>query len=224
MFSELVDEAVTRSVHPERKADIIAWTNLTIQEMQGKGNFFSKNLIEEQLSVTISPFIWTRPDRIQKLRTILYSSGVFPKFIMPGRKQFNEVDYYYAASTYYVFSGILVGEQINAAYYQFRKRLSYYSVGARPASYNFETETWTYYDLTASGGLDYTLAANQVTARDLVSNWILKDWYSLVLEGDLAKIYKGVNDETRAATHFSFFERTYQSLFLGSETYETLDK
>lgn len=226
MFSEVVDTVISRALRPDRKQDIIAWLNLTISEMQGKTNYFSKNLVEDAISVTVAPFIWTRPERMQKLRTARYTNGVFPRFLMPGRAQFQQNDYYYAGSTYFVFSGVSIGEFINVAYYQFRKRLKYFEPGVRPATYDFQTETWTYYNLLTLGAapynLDYTLSENQQTAQDLVSNWLLKDWYDLVTEGVLAKVYKGGNDETRAATHFSFFERTYNSTFLGSEIHETL--
>lgn len=222
MFSELVDEVVARTIRPDRLTDHADCANQTIRELSSRAYFF-KNLVEDTIEADSDPYIWTRPIRIQRLRTIQYSDGSFPDFIQPGRKQQNQDSYYYGAATYYVLKGVLFSASagsgsFNVAYYQFPKNLKYYAdVADRPAVYDKTTEEWTY-----NAAYDTDDVARSV-ARALVSNWLLADWYDLVKEGTSAKIFKIVNDETRASTHFSFFERTIAQSYLTSELHESFN-
>lgn len=218
MFSELVDTVVQRSARVDRRADVISWANLTIQEMVGK-HYFYRNFVEDTvLSLGADPFIMPRPLRLQRFRTARYDGITerYAKFVSPGRAMADEVYFYYANALSYIFKGVI--GYVDIAYYQYPQKFNYYETGARPAVWNTLTETWSY--LAAYDIDDDT----RELARTLVQNWILQDYNELVAEGVLAKVFKAVNDETRAATHFSFFERTYSSLFLGNEQYESLDK
>lgn len=223
MFSELVDTAVSRSGRPDKRADVIAFINQTVREMVAK-HYFAKNLVEDTVVASADPFIFQRPIRLQRFRTVQYANGTFPPFIQPGRKMADFDEYYYAAASYFVFKGaVFAGSlsgsgNVNVAYYQFPKHLSYYGLGLRPATYDFDLEVWTY--LPAFDVDEDT----REQARDLVSNWLLRDWYDLVTEGTLAKIFKVVDDSNRASTHFSFFERAYAAQFLATEIYESFDK
>lgn len=232
MFSELVDTAVSRSGRIDKRADIIAWANLTVRQMTSR-HVFEKNLVEDQLNTTADPFTWTRPNRWQRLRTVRYGIlDEWPEFVMPGRAQRNKDYIYYGGSTYYTFKGCSVGAAaIDIAYYQYPIDLKYLAAGLRPAVYDVATETWTYYDLTAEASLADPYNKNfangdpdrEQEARDLVSNWCLLDWNNLTEEGVLAKIFKGVNDQGRSATHYSFFETNYKENFLQNEIYTAMN-
>lgn len=216
MFSEVVDTCIARSRRGDLATSIAAWENLTIQEMIGK-HFFAKNMIEEQvIQDGGNPFRWPTPARFQRMRSVKDGLGEFPTFAAPGKLQSEVTKFYYRTPDYFIFKA-LEGD-VFVSYYQFPKKLKYYTVADRPAIYDFVTETWTYLPAYAVDD------ATKQNARDLVSNWVLRDWYELVQEGVLAKTFKAANDETRAATHFSFFERTYSSVFLTAEAYETFDK
>lgn len=219
MFSELVDTVAQRSGRVDRRLDIISWTNLTVQEMAGKHCFF-KNFVEDQIEVTTDPVIFPRPARLQKFRTARYdgidSPDGFPNFCPPGRAQAQYTRFYYANGISYIFKGAV--SYIDIGYYQFPKKLAYYDADVRPATYDFEAEEWSYLD-----AYDVDDDTREV-ARDLVSNWVLRDYYELTMEGVLGKAFKAVGDVTRSATHFSFFEKTYADMFLGNEVYETLDR
>jgi hypothetical protein len=232
MFSELVDICVQRSGRPNHQPDIIAYATQTVRQMQTK-NYFKKNLIEDQIIATADPYTWIPPERIQKIKAVRYSNGDYPVYYLPGAKQKETLSFYYGAAGYYVFKGMSSGFQqagvsqqntIDIAYYQFTKKLKYYAVAARPAVYDYETETYTYADFSGDGGTNWNDPANQETARNLIGNWILKDWNELVQEGTLAKIFKLIDNTTRASTHFAFFQREYVESFLGTEIGESVNQ
>lgn len=231
MFSELVDICVGRAGRPEKEADVIAFAAQTIRELESK-NHLKKNLEEDTLNTTSHPYIWARPNRMQKLRTAKYSSnGKYARFAQPGAILENLTYYFYMTTTSIIFNGHDTIDTIDVAYYQFRKKLQYYSLGAREAVYDFEDETWSFplqvaerAALVAAGGTDADLAALDATHSAAqaghianASNWILFDWYELVQEGTLAKLFKLIDDEKRAATHFSFYQRAIRDEFLPTE-------
>lgn len=232
MFSELVDTCVARSGRVDKKTDIASWANLTVQQMTGK-HVFEKNMVEDLLATTADPYTWQRPTRWQRLRTVYYQTmDIWPEFVMPGRAQRDKNYFYYGGSTYYVFKGCLVGqESIKICYYQYPPALKYLDVGKRPAVYHPETDEWEYFDLTGVAGLTAPYNQNfasgdpatELQARELVSNWCLMDYQNLTEEGVLAKIFKGVDDQQRAATHYSFFETNYREVFLQNEIYTALN-
>lgn len=213
MFSEAVDVAVARSHRTVQLSQIADFVNQTIRQLQAP-NLYEKNLEEDQITATATPFIWTKPKRLQRLRTARYSNGVYPKFILPGIPQRDESDLFYSASTYFAFKNVDINSDIDIAYYQFQLRLQYFAVVDRPAVFNFFDETWAY----DTASTDEQKAA----AEALVSNWILENWYDLVIEGAMAKIYKLNANTERAATHFSAFERMRKEEFEVTEHFEAL--
>jgi len=135
MFSEVVDNIIKRSARKDSLADIAAYVNQTVRECQSDG-FFSRDLVEDQLTPTATPFVWNRPALFRKLRTVKYSQtgyeDIYPDFKMPGRVQKErdlESNYYYSAGTYFVFAGVQLSQLIPIAYYTHLARLYYYPGG-----------------------------------------------------------------------------------------------
>lgn len=215
-FSQLVDELAQRTGRLNIKADIGNFVNQIIRECHadedGNPYIFPRNLIEDQLTADVdSGFTWAVPSspKFQVMQTVRYTSilhgnrTVYPKFQMPGRRLNDLTHFYYRSGTDFIFAEYGgLNALIDIAYYAMPGRLGYYAVGSRPATYD-DTAGWTYYDLTGSGGLDYTQAANQQTARDLVSNWVLLDWPDVVRIGVKAAVYTSTGDKTRSGTHYS---------------------
>jgi hypothetical protein len=72
------------------------------------------------------------------------------------------------------------------------------------------------------GGTDYNSTTTlQATAKTLNTNWLIEDWYDVIFEGTMAKIYKLFKDTERAATHFSLYEQQRVNLF-STEVHESL--
>lgn len=231
MFSELVDICVSRSKRTDKRADVISFVNQTIREMQAKQRL-AKNLNEDKVVTTAEPHIWTPPTRFQRMRTVLYEATLcHPKFLQPGVIQRKKNEYYYRSTTAFVFVGAGLNTVIDLAYYRFVKKLQYYELGKREAVYDFTTETWSFplqeafiAQMKVNGYTAAEIAAQQAIFDaqqqghiDNASNWILLDWFELVQEGTLAKLWKLLEDEKRAATHFSFYMRQYNEAFLSTE-------
>lgn len=233
MWSEAIDRAVQLSGRPDKLDDLQNWAVLNMTEMQAKG-ILKRNLIEDTVltgNASINPYIWTRPPRFQRMLTARYpggfeGEGVFPEFCPPGKRQKEYPNRYYAGPTYFAFCGPDLIDRIDVAYYQLRGPLPYFPVGKRPVTYDWNLFTNEFHNLTTDGiapyNLDYTDPANQQAAIDACQNWILQDYWQLHVEGLLAKLWKAVNDETRAATHFSFYNRTLNDVFLTTELLESL--
>ena len=215
-FSALIDDAIARSQRKDRVNDIVSYARSTIRECQALA-FFDQDLIEDSLTVDVLPFQWSRP---LNLRSILAakpaevfdrrSKKVWFKRLKPGKQTRDEDYFLYLSGNTFIFSGeaLAVGDVINVAYFTYARKFVYYDTASRPATFDPETETWTYlasYD---------TSDANREIAVDLVQNWLLKYWFDLLLEGVLAKLYKTVGDE-RSKTAYSLYKSQQEDLLSG---------
>ena len=219
-FSSAVDDCIARSGRPDRRADIVSYLRTTMRETQVKA-FFGKDLVEDQITgVAADPYIWTRPAQFRQMITVKYpglydpqGNQIFAKFIEPGKLQLREDFYYYNSGTSLVFTGMSGGSgtingstNIDVAYYSYFTPLHYFAAAERPATYDDQTLEWSF--LSAATALEQEAAMGQVT------NWLLFDWYDLVLEGTLAKVYKTAND-VRAPTTFALFKQLQDALLMG---------
>lgn len=211
-FSAAVDACLSRGARPDRLNDIISYMRMTIREIQSLGQF-QQDVVEDQLSgVTVDPYIWVTPAAFRSMLTVSYphlvdeqGKPIYAKYKELGKGQLREDYYYYRSGDSHVFVGHggRVGDNaaINIAYLEYSRSFQYFNnVSQRPATYDDATASWAY---NAAYDVDDT---TREAARRLVTNWVLFNWYDVVLEGTLAKVYKLV-DDSRAAATFSFFER-----------------
>jgi len=215
-FSALVDEAILRSNRRDRISDIVSYARSSIRECQVLG-FFEQDMVEVSLTVDVLPFQWERP---LNLRTILAAKPqvtfsrrdktIWFKNRPPGQMTKDEDYYLYLSGDTFIFTGtqLEVGNVIDLAYYTYARKFVYYETADRPATFDPETELWTYHD-------DYDDTTTlQETARGLVQNWLLKNWYDLILEGTLAKIFKTVGD-ARQLQSFALYKSMQKDLLSG---------
>ena len=221
MFSELVDDVMVRIGRSNSRVrqNVISYTHATMRECQLLG-YFDEDMIEDTITATAAPFIWTKPTLMRHLRTVRYDAlwnhGRFPPLVRPGKLQFEKDYYYYAGPAYFTFAGVALNDTISVAYYAYARRFTYYEVADRPAVYNRDDGTWTYHD-------DYDdNDALKETARGLVSNWILLDWKELIEEGILAKVYKMLREDKLAGVSFQLYKSFQTDLRKGATT-ESLD-
>jgi len=230
-FSQLIDMLVEESLRPDMRPFMRNALNLTIREqhfiLDGGGKEtapvgFTDNLREELVEATSDDFTWPIPvpARFQMMEAVYYAMyGRYATERKPSSlRQFVDSDdggqygYYRTAGqlAFTNFGG--VGSQIMLAWFEFPKTLTYYAAGARPATWDEESESWTYlpsYDVSD---------ATREEARNLCTNWMLERWADLLLAGLRAKIYARLADEVRMRTSYS----TYQGLRVGllaTETY-----
>lgn len=221
-FSAVLDEAVKLAGRGiAARTQLASYARASMREPQ-VDNLFEKDLIEDTLTVDANPFIWTRPAEFRLFRTVKYTEETYPKYILPGRRQYDEVNFYYAASTYFVFNGLAAGATFGVAYYSYFPKLVYFAADARPARYFADLGEWQYLD----GNSNYvdTLGSDDLdeAARALVTNWMLFDWNDLIMEGILAKQFK-VQGDPRAPSHFALFKSMIKDL-LQAEVTASIDR
>ena len=220
MFSELVDDVMLMigRTNPRTKENVVNYVRMTMRELQMLG-YFDNDHVEETITATASPHVWDKPANLRQLRTVRYSenynAGRWPKLLRPGKVQNDQVYFYYAGTDYFMFNGIAIGQPIGLSMYMYFPYLKYYETALRPAVFDRVAGTWTY--LSAYDTND-TL---RETARNLVSNWVLRDWDFLVKEGTLAKTYKMLREERMAAASYSNYRNGQKDLTAGetSESY-----
>lgn len=218
-FTAAVDTCVARSGRADRRNDIRSYVRLTMQELQTMG-LFKRDLIEDEITPDADPYIWTPPTQFRRFWTVSYPAlyaqngdTIFPKALDgPGRAQNREPYYYYPSGESFVFVGHHEYD-FNIAYFEYFPAYRYYETGTEVASFDDETNAWSY--LTAS------TAEDQAAARLLVSNWILFNWFDVVVEGALAKLYKVVDDPRMSPTYALY--KQLQSMFTSTERSLTTD-
>jgi len=216
-MSAAVDEVVTRSGRPDRRADGISFIRQTIRELQTvEGKVFDADIVEDQITANADPYVYT-PDNLtlyRMMRSVQYpglitqqGNPVYADYVPIGKKQNEHEYFYYKSGESYVFVGHFASaaatQFINIASYQYARILPYYALTAgvrtnAPAVFNLEDNAWDYHaDYAATEAL-------QEDARELVSNWLLEKWYDTIVEGGLAKLFKTVDDE-RARSSFALY-------------------
>lgn len=210
-FSSLIDEAIMATGKPGQIISAVQFANLVIKECQALG-LFAQDMLEEILAVPpgqTSPMTWTRPPRFKSLRTVKYSAAdVYPPLALPGKKQKNKTQYFYAADNYFVFSGAQAGETIKFATYYWQARLAYYGrlgvntslfpgapYAVRPAYLDQDTGLWMYLNGTSDA---YVTTLGDVTEEALrrtqATNWLVSDWRDLILSGTKTKMWNSSGD------------------------------
>lgn len=218
-FSAAVDDAVSRSGRPDRKADIISFARVTIREMQVL-RFFRNDLTEDTIIATTDNYVWNYPSNFRIMRTVRYpyfdarGQRIYPQEVLPGERQKLFDYFYYSGPGYYVFGGTGIGAQIDVAYYSYLPKLAYYEAADRPARFYLETDAWEY--------LSNGTAEENEAARNKVTNWLLSNYYDFVVEGTMAKILKVVGDN-RAPSSFALY-KSYQNDLMAGEPSDSLNK
>jgi len=218
-FSSAVDDAIKRSGRPEKLNDLIAFVRTSIRECQVR-NYFRNDMIEDSLIATGDVFIWNYPQEFRMLRTVRYpfidarGDRIYPPEILPGKNQKNKTYYYYGGPGYYVFAGVAANSLIDVSYYRNSRKLPYYAPEDRPAQFDLETNSWLY--ATASDPDSKTIA------REQVSNWLLFNYYDLIVEGALSKLFNIIGDPRSRPTYASY--KSLQNDLIANEPSDSLNK
>jgi hypothetical protein len=218
MFSELVDTILTRAGQGSaaKKADAVSYAASTIRELSMKALFHRDFIDSDTYTADADPYVLTKPARFRQMRAVKFvECGVYPVFCLPG-KELDEFDYkWYAADTYFAFSGMTIGDTVALGYYRYSRKFIYYATADRPAVYNHETEEWEYH-------ASYSATAElQAEARDLVGHWLLQFWDTVVQEGTLAKFLKNLNDKERAANCYALYKDMQEDI-TKAESFESI--
>lgn len=212
-FSSLVDSVLAATGRQDRLQSIVGFARATIRECQLKGTpSFIRDIVEVEVQPTTTPFIWDRPKGLRGLRTAVYGltseiyDPIYPELIRPGRKQANKTEYYYESGESFVFAGVDITQTVALAYYSYAPHFVYYKdVADRPATYDEETDVWTYHS-----SIEATEEA-QLVAREKVQHWLLLDWFELIKQGTLGKTFQ-LNGDERSRPAFALLKSMQSDL------------
>lgn len=225
-FSGLVDAVALETGRLPNLLSIIQYANETIRECQTLG-LFARDRVEETIVTDAQPFSWSRPMFFRSVGAAKYMTQcAWPRLKIPGRQLENEQWYFYAASGYYVFVGVMTGETIAMANYYWQKPLLYsgrlgtdtskYAGGPysdRKAYYDLELSKWQYLDADDDEYVDTTGDTVEDELRQAnAANWLVLEWYDCILEGTKAKLFGRFDDQTRANTSYATYK--YQQKLL----------
>ncbi len=221
-FSQIIDDAIRISGRGKvERSRMTGYARASMRECQVKATF-KRDFIEDQITATADPHIWTVPASFRIMHTVRFPNEIYPKFREPGARQKDFDFFYYRATDYFAFKGVAVGDLIDLAYYSYFTPFVYFETTKRPARYFADLAQWQYLD--GNGVYQTTLGTTALddAAEALVSNWMLFDWYDTVLEGTIAKVFK-VNCDPRAPSSFALFKSLQQDIILG-EVVESLGR
>lgn len=227
-FSAAIDVCLTRSGRPDLVNDLLSHVRTSMRESQVRPGdrqiFFAKDLTETELTnISVEPHTWEPPTGFRVMRAVKYpdqidpqNNQIFVDFVEPGKRQLEFKRYHYFAGSSFIFVGTNAAAtniiKIGIAYYSYFSILNYFSdVTKRPARYLINddgTEGWTYH---ADYDIDDT---TRTTARNLVTNWMLQNWFDMVVEGALAKAFK-IKDDDRASSTFALYKQLQRDLLAG---------
>ena len=217
-FSALVDRIVLETGRQQALLSVIGYVNLTVRECQTLG-LFARDLLEEQVTATANPHIYTRPVNFRSLRAVRYDTlNYYPKMKRPGKTVADASAYFYAADNYYAFHGVMEGEVISLANYYWAKPLRYFGrLGTttsgyqggpytnRPAYYDTDTDTWMYLNVGETAYTDDLGDDDEEELRQRnAMNWLIQDWWDMIAEGTKAKVFKGYKDDRAAAAYAAY--------------------
>lgn len=225
-LSQLVDDLIAETGRPDMLVEATRYVNQTIREAhftpdRKAATLFKGNFRESQLTATSETgFTWDVPNpaTFQIMAAVqfpeTFDSGghaVWPREVTPGPHLRNTDYYFYRVGDTFAFSGYNgINALINLAYYEFPPSLKYYEEANRPATYD-PVDGWSYHE-------DYDSTEElQLTARNLVTNWMILRWSDVISEGVRAKLYKRTSDTERARLCYSAYESLRQGLWT-SET------
>lgn len=224
-FSALIDEVKLRSQRRDRLADMVSYARATIRECQVLAHF-EQDLVEGSITTDAVPYMWPRPLRLRGMLAVKpngqydrHGNPIWFANKPPGEYKLGDNYFFYLSGSTFIFSGDLLGtgQQIDMAYFSYSRKFVYYAdVADRPATFDPETEEWSYapaYDVDED---------SRAAGRELVSNWLLEKWYDTILEGTLAKIFKAVGD-VRSKMAFSLYKSQQKDIQHGERTIAVTD-
>lgn len=237
-FSGLIDAVILATGKPQSLVSITQYAQAVIRECQSLG-LFAQDMVEDSIDVpagSTAPITWTRPAFFRSLRTVKYlNCSIYPELALPGRKQKDLCNYFYAADDYFVFKGEFsqqVADTIAIATYYWSTPLAYFNrlgvnssifpggpYDIRPAFYSVDDMKWQYLNATSDGYIDTTGdAAVDTFRRKQAMNWMVDQWYDLILAGTKSKTFSAAGDP-RATTEYSIYKQQ-QKILQNTASYE----
>jgi hypothetical protein len=223
-YSQIIDDLVAETLRPDMLVSMGIYLHQTIRELhvnQGASLKYADNLIEVELTADLEEgYTWQipNPQRFQLMESVwyemrgLYAKSRFPSSAFAFSEEINGDVYFYRSGQYFCFSGYGgLDSIVKLAYYEYPRQLIYYKPAVRPATWNVETQSWSY---LSSYNVDSTTKANALL---LSTNWMLDRYEDLIKEGIRAKLYKRLGDGDRARMSFSSFE-SFKPVLFSSET------
>ena len=211
-FSAAVDAVITKSGRLYRVTDIVSAVRRAILDCQTI-EFFENDFEEERLTGNVDPYIWRFPRHFRSLKTARYTGIrtdrghlVYAKKILPSARLEREDYYWYQSGNAVVFHGHGPGNHIDVGYYRMLPPLVYYKEeNIRPAIWDDETMEWRY-----TGGMPET-DEERLAKQDLVTNWLLFNFFEIIVDGALNYIFNIIEDP-RARQSYAIYQAGRQMI------------
>ena len=237
-FSGLIDAVVLATGKPQSLVSITQYANAVLRECQSLG-LFAQDLIEDSIPVpqsTTNSVTWDRPPLFRSLRTVKYMNcKSFPELALPGRKQKDLTEYFYASDSYFVFVGVnnsQMADTIAIATYYWFTPLRYFNrldvqsgvfpggpYTTRPAYYDVDQAKWLYLNADGTEYVDTLGDATVEAARQRQAmNWMVDQWYDLILSGTKSRVFSAAGDP-RATVEYSIYKQQ-QKILQNTASYE----
>ena len=199
-FSACVDRVIQRTGRLDLLDDAIDFVQQTIRETQVEA-LFPLDTVELRVeNISADPYIMAMPNDFRQMKSVRYTDrysargeAVWPPHIDPGRYIETADFYWYNAGNQLVFTGM--NTMIDLFYYRYLPTLPYFADDAdKPAIYDDVTQMWTY---------DSNAGTND-EKEDKVTNWILFQFFNVIVNGGRSKIFNRVGDERRTEAYASY--------------------
>jgi len=210
-FSEIVDELATVEFNrPHLKVLIASYLNQTIRDVHSRKDTrttvrFGENLREIEFTPVSEPIVWSIPDppNFQAIEAVYLPS--IDKYLterLPSsahRSNDNPSDryYWYRTGSAFALNGVMLGQTVQIAYYEFPGSLRYVEPAQRPP---------------AGGTL--VIVEQGVPVVVQMSNWLLDRYGEQLKEGVRAKLYRRLDNEIQARLSWSEFESVREAIHL----------
>lgn len=228
-FTAAVDAVVVRSGRAPLRAEAASMVRQTMRTCQVLGDFDGDRR-EEQITADANPFQWhvdTEFRKIEsaKLSTRLGPRGEFlyyqkaPPGTLAAHRQFSGLQdlVYYRGGDIIAFAGHAVDSVIDVAYFTYFPPMRDFGSNITQRPWRYDTLTAEWIDQRGNFPLqqDGTPDPRANIPQDYTTNWMLFNWFELIVTGALSDLLNAVNDP-RGRQEFAKF-RALQTDLLKAE-------
>ena len=207
-FSAAIDRVVQRAGKSPLREDIASLVRQVIRSNQVLSDF-AQDRSEVALEADVVPYEWRVPEHFRKVELARVMNRFGPRGepllfrkMPPGNVGVvssviaNERRTYYRGGNTVVFGGHRAGDMLGISYFSYLPPLPDFGdvLAQRPWVYDLQNGSWLDqrgdYGLLADGSVD----PRSTSPLDVSTNWLLFDWFELIVKGAMSGILNATDD------------------------------
>lgn len=222
-FSEIIDIIVSTAKVPHKLAFVVVQANGVIRDLR-TNHASDYDLAEARLlplsmdpaqcgckTIAQTHVEWTIPCDFRAIRSVRYNGCEFVPNRRPGLIQKTSPSFWYQSGDSIIFSGN--PQCIDIAFYTQPRSYLYFDPKKRRIKSNAEcgylvrqkcTSETANDPATVWQQLDFNFTWHKIVYSAQV-DWIIREYYDVVLNGSLAAVYNGQGDITRGGRYYQLF-------------------